>query len=121
MKVTARGEARGQSSSPRGRHPHASPHLQITADLLSNGIDVYPQKEFDEDAEDRLVNEKFRVSAPATTLSRGPSLPVGGPRAAAGVALSHGNAPSRPGGLGTEGPRWLSLPVTSAACPSRRR
>lgn len=35
---------------------------QITADLLSNGIDVYPQKEFDEDSEDRLVNEKFRVS-----------------------------------------------------------
>lgn len=35
---------------------------QITADLLSNGIDVYPQKEFDEDLEDRLVNEKFRVS-----------------------------------------------------------
>lgn len=34
---------------------------QITADLLSNGIDVYPQKEFDEDSEDRLVNEKFRV------------------------------------------------------------
>lgn len=23
---------------------------------------MYPQKEFDEDAEDRLVNEKFRVS-----------------------------------------------------------
>lgn len=41
----------------------ASP--QITADLLSNGIDVYPQKEFDEDAEDRQVNEKFRVSTSA--------------------------------------------------------
>lgn len=36
---------------------------QIMADLLANGIDVYPQKEFDEDSEDRLVNEKFRVSA----------------------------------------------------------
>lgn len=35
------------------------------ADLLANGIDVYPQKEFDEDSEDRLVNEKFRVSAGA--------------------------------------------------------
>lgn len=35
------------------------------ADLLANGIDVYPQKEFDEDPEDRLVNEKFRVSAGA--------------------------------------------------------
>lgn len=35
---------------------------QITADLLANGIDVYPQKQFDEDSEDRLINEKFRVS-----------------------------------------------------------
>ncbi|KAL2297622.1 hypothetical protein Nmel_016171 [Mimus melanotis] len=34
----------------------------IMADLLANGIDVYPQKEFDEDSEDRLVNEKFRFS-----------------------------------------------------------
>lgn len=64
-----KGDARGRCSLPRGRHPHAPPHLQITADLLSNGIDVYPQKEFDEDAEDRLVNEKFRVSGPAMTLS----------------------------------------------------
>uniref|UniRef100_A0A2K5EMA2 Septin 9 n=1 Tax=Aotus nancymaae TaxID=37293 RepID=A0A2K5EMA2_AOTNA len=37
---------------------------RITADLLSNGIDVYPQKEFDEDSEDRLVNEKFREMIP---------------------------------------------------------
>lgn len=94
--VTVRGDGRGRSSSLRGRHPHTPPHLQITADLLSNGIDVYPQKEFDEDAEDRLVNEKFRVSGPATALSRGPSVPVGGPRATAGVALSHGNVPSGP-------------------------
>lgn len=42
--------------------PNSLPLSQITADLLSNGIDVYPQKEFDEDSEDRLVNEKFRVS-----------------------------------------------------------
>ena len=49
----------------RGQCPHLSPlDPQITADLLSNGIDVYPQKEFDEDSEDRLVNEKFRVSGP---------------------------------------------------------
>lgn len=53
----------GRSGLPHGRCPHLAPlHPQITADLLSNGIDVYPQKEFDEDAEDRLVNEKFRVS-----------------------------------------------------------
>lgn len=36
--------------------------LQIRQDLQNNGIDIYPQKEFDEDAEDRLVNEKIRVS-----------------------------------------------------------
>lgn len=48
---------------------HISPlGPQITADLLSNGIDVYPQKEFDEDSEDRLVNEKFRVSGRARML-----------------------------------------------------
>lgn len=51
---------------------------QITADLLSNGIDVYPQKEFDEDAEDRLVNEKFRVSGSVQGLCTGPLDACGG-------------------------------------------
>lgn len=50
---------------------------QIMADLLANGIDVYPQKEFDEDSEDRLVNEKFRVSAGALPW-RGPAAPGAG-------------------------------------------
>lgn len=36
--------------------------LQIREELRANGIDVYPQKEFDEDAEDRLINDKIRVS-----------------------------------------------------------
>lgn len=35
--------------------------LQIREELRANGIDVYPQKEFDEDAEDRMINEKIRV------------------------------------------------------------
>ena len=35
---------------------------QIREELRANGIDVYPQKEFDEDAEDRMINEKIRVS-----------------------------------------------------------
>lgn len=39
---------------------------------MDNEIAVYPQKEFDEDAEDRDINDKIRVSA--ATLSR-PSLP----------------------------------------------
>lgn len=63
----------GQSSLLCGRRPHLSPlDPQITADLLSNGIDVYPQKEFDEDSEDRLVNEKFRVSRLARCCSQRP-------------------------------------------------
>lgn len=36
---------------------------QIREELRANGIDVYPQKEFDEDAEDRMINEKIRVGA----------------------------------------------------------
>lgn len=36
--------------------------VQIREELRANGIDVYPQKEFDEDAEDRMINEKIRVS-----------------------------------------------------------
>jgi hypothetical protein len=34
---------------------------QIREELRANGIDVYPQKEFDEDAEDRMINDKIRV------------------------------------------------------------
>ena len=34
---------------------------QIREELCANGINVYPQKEFDEDAEDRMINEKIRV------------------------------------------------------------
>lgn len=37
--------------------------LQIREELRANNIDIYPQKEFDEDTEDRLINEKIRVSA----------------------------------------------------------
>lgn len=65
----------------QGPHPSAP---QITADLLSNGIDVYPQKEFDEDSEDRLVNEKFRVSGSTTCLGWG----------SGGMALNHGGVAS---------------------------
>lgn len=36
---------------------------QIREELRANGIDVYPQKEFDEDTEDRMINEKIRVRA----------------------------------------------------------
>ncbi|XP_006533807.1 septin-9 isoform X1 [Mus musculus] len=53
---------------------------RITADLLSNGIDVYPQKEFDEDAEDRLVNEKFREMIPFAVVGSDHEYQVNGKR-----------------------------------------
>lgn len=37
---------------------------RIRQDLLANGIRVYPQKEHDEDAEDRAVNDRIRESIP---------------------------------------------------------
>ncbi|XP_015211757.2 septin-9-like isoform X2 [Lepisosteus oculatus] len=42
---------------------------KIREELRANGIDVYPQKEFDEDAEDRMVNEKIRPLARLTALA----------------------------------------------------
>lgn len=35
--------------------------VQIREDLRANEIDIYPQKEFDEDAEDKMINDKIRV------------------------------------------------------------
>lgn len=37
---------------------------RIRQDLASHGIRVYPQKEYDEDAEDRILNDKIRESIP---------------------------------------------------------
>ncbi|XP_077020068.1 septin-9 isoform X2 [Tamandua tetradactyla] len=53
---------------------------RITADLLSNGIDVYPQKEFDEDSEDRTVNEKFREMIPFAVVGSDHEYQVNGKR-----------------------------------------
>ncbi|XP_006869722.1 PREDICTED: septin-9 [Chrysochloris asiatica] len=53
---------------------------RITADLLSNGIEVYPQKEFDEDSEDRLVNEKFREMIPFAVVGSDHEYQVNGKR-----------------------------------------
>ncbi|KAM6164907.1 septin-9 [Rhynchocyon petersi] len=53
---------------------------RIMADLLSNGIDVYPQKEFDEDSEDRLVNEKFREMIPFAVVGSDHEYQVNGKR-----------------------------------------
>ncbi|XP_035260248.1 septin-9-like isoform X1 [Anguilla anguilla] len=37
---------------------------RIRHDLQANGIRVYPQKEYDEDAEDRILNDKIREKIP---------------------------------------------------------
>ncbi|XP_056143520.1 neuronal-specific septin-3 isoform X2 [Lampris incognitus] len=37
---------------------------RIKQDLLANGIRVYPQKAYDEDAEDHILNERIRESIP---------------------------------------------------------
>lgn len=109
----------GRACLPRGWCPHVSPlNPQITADLLSNGIDVYPQKEFDEDAEDRLVNEKFRVSGGWTRgLRRGWAglLPVRVSGKRGRVALSPENALSGLVGVGARGA------TCDHALPSPRR
>ncbi|XP_073713442.1 uncharacterized protein septin12 isoform X1 [Misgurnus anguillicaudatus] len=37
---------------------------RIRQDLQANGIGVYPQREYDEDAEDRILNDKIRENIP---------------------------------------------------------
>ncbi|XP_063148913.1 septin-9 isoform X3 [Candoia aspera] len=53
---------------------------RITADLLANGIDVYPQKQFDEDTEDRLINEKFREMIPFAVVGSDQEYQINGRR-----------------------------------------
>lgn len=36
--------------------------MQVKKELEMNGIEFYPQKEFDEDMEDKSDNDKIRVS-----------------------------------------------------------
>ncbi|XP_042636795.1 septin-9 [Orycteropus afer afer] len=52
----------------------------IMADLLSNGIDVYPQKEFDEDSKDCLVNEEFHKMIPFAVVGSDHEYQVSGKR-----------------------------------------
>uniref|UniRef100_A0A3Q3IS76 Septin-type G domain-containing protein n=1 Tax=Monopterus albus TaxID=43700 RepID=A0A3Q3IS76_MONAL len=48
--------------------------------LRANGIDVYPQKEFDEDAEDRMINEKIREMIPFAVVGSDQEYQVNGRR-----------------------------------------
>ncbi|XP_015211758.2 septin-9-like isoform X4 [Lepisosteus oculatus] len=53
---------------------------KIREELRANGIDVYPQKEFDEDAEDRMVNEKIREMIPFAVVGSDQEYQVNGRR-----------------------------------------
>lgn len=52
----------------------------IREGLRANGIDVYPQKEFDEDAEDRLINDKIREVIPFAVVGSDQEYQVNGKR-----------------------------------------
>ncbi|XP_029705984.1 septin 9b isoform X4 [Takifugu rubripes] len=52
----------------------------IREELRANGIDVYPQKEFDEDAEDRLINDKIREAIPFAVVGSDQEYQVNGKR-----------------------------------------
>ncbi|XP_076121203.1 septin 9a isoform X2 [Alosa pseudoharengus] len=53
---------------------------KIREELRANGIDVYPQKEFDEDADDRMINEKIREMIPFAVVGSDLEYQVNGRR-----------------------------------------
>uniref|UniRef100_A0A8C5GR19 Septin-9-like n=1 Tax=Gouania willdenowi TaxID=441366 RepID=A0A8C5GR19_GOUWI len=53
---------------------------KIREELRANGIDVYPQKEFDEDADDRMINEKIREMNPFAVVGSDQEYQVNGRR-----------------------------------------
>ncbi|XP_024145765.1 septin 9b isoform X5 [Oryzias melastigma] len=53
---------------------------KIREELRANGIDVYPQKEFDEDAEDRMINDKIREIIPFAVVGSDQEYQVNGKR-----------------------------------------
>ncbi|KAM8878832.1 septin 9b isoform 3-T3 [Spinachia spinachia] len=50
----------------------------LRAELRANGIDVYPQKEFDEDADDRMINDKIREMIPFAVVGSDQEYQVNG-------------------------------------------
>ncbi|XP_032900523.1 septin-9 isoform X1 [Amblyraja radiata] len=53
---------------------------KIKKDLQKHDIDVYPQKQFDEDAEDRLLNDKIREMVPFAVVGSNLEYQVNGRR-----------------------------------------
>uniref|UniRef100_A0A8C5DKC7 Septin-9-like n=1 Tax=Gouania willdenowi TaxID=441366 RepID=A0A8C5DKC7_GOUWI len=52
----------------------------IREELRANGIDVYPQKEFDEDSDDRMINDKIREMIPFAVVGSDQEYQVNGKR-----------------------------------------
>lgn len=67
--------------------PHLKPRIpQIQEDLKTHAISVYPQEDFDQDPDDRALNDRIRVSA--GVLGLGVLLsPGGGARQHPGVSI----------------------------------
>uniref|UniRef100_A0A4W4ENE3 Septin-type G domain-containing protein n=2 Tax=Electrophorus electricus TaxID=8005 RepID=A0A4W4ENE3_ELEEL len=53
---------------------------KIKEDLRANEIEVYPQKEFDEDAEDRVINDNIREKIPFAVVGSDQEYQVNGKR-----------------------------------------
>lgn len=53
-------------------------HPQVRKELEVHGIEFYPQKEFDEDLEDKTENDKIRVSAWGSVHTEAPLAPAVG-------------------------------------------
>ncbi|XP_007257178.2 septin 9b isoform X1 [Astyanax mexicanus] len=53
---------------------------KIREDLRVNEIEVYPQKEFDEDSEDRMINDKIREMIPFAVVGSDQEYQVNGKR-----------------------------------------
>uniref|UniRef100_A0A8C4R7Y0 Septin 9b n=1 Tax=Eptatretus burgeri TaxID=7764 RepID=A0A8C4R7Y0_EPTBU len=51
---------------------------KIKEDLVLNGIDIYPQKEFDEDADDKVVNDRIRDLLPFAVVGSDKDYQVNG-------------------------------------------
>ncbi|XP_021412677.2 neuronal-specific septin-3 isoform X1 [Oncorhynchus mykiss] len=52
----------------------------IREGLRANGIDVYPQEEFDEDSDDRMINDKIREMIPFAVVGSNQEYQVNGKR-----------------------------------------
>ncbi|MGH0139938.1 UNVERIFIED_CONTAM: hypothetical protein FKN15_076051 [Acipenser sinensis] len=70
----------GHSKCEKFEEAFSCVFVQIGEELGAHGIDVYPQKEFDEDTEDRMINEKIREMIPFAVVGSDQEYQVNGRR-----------------------------------------